>query len=682
LDYQWIAGSPKNALQNPHEVVLAESRARAYFLGADVRKCIGQTIVYDDSVQCTVTGIVKDLDQITDFTFKEFVSFPTFQRSLNDRHSYLHWGSISSASQFLIKLKKGVDPNTVEKQIQEVRKKYAKDEYLQTKNYLQPLSDIHFNRDYDNFDQRLGNKNTLRGLIFVAVFLLLLGCINFINLSTAQSGRRAREIGIRKTMGSSIQQLILQFIGETFILTIMATGISLILMPVIFKIFSGFIPNELNIGTINVLNLAGFILLLMVIVSLLAGIYPAFILSKYNPVLVLKNVSFHQSGKLGRKAMLRKVLSISQFAIAQFFIMATLIVAKQIHYSVNLDMGFDREAIVNFTTPFDYYHQDKKATILLEKLKQIPGIKKISLAGDAPAGSGFNFTTMKFNKDGKEIETSVEIKDADTSYLSLFNMKLLAGRNLRQTDTAEEYLVNETYARFLGFTNPSDIVGKYLDRGSNKKVPIVGLVADFHSGSTQRIIKPMALMCEGRFHSDFHLLLGPKGENTSGWKKTLTEVERQFKEIYPNQDFSYEFFDDAIAKFYNEEQNLSSLLNWCMGLSVFISCLGLLGLVIYTTTQRTREIGVRKVLGATVSQIVSLLSKDFLLLVMIAFVLAAPLTWWAMHNWLNNYAYRTEISWWIFGSTVLLMLITAFATLSIQTIRTAIENPVKSLRTE
>jgi ABC-type antimicrobial peptide transport system permease subunit len=289
---------------------------------------------------------------------------------------------------------------------------------------------------------------------------------------------------------------------------------------------------------------------------------------------------------------------------------------------------------------------------------------------------------MKFNKDGKEIETSVEIKQADTNYLDLFKMKLLAGRNLRQSDSAIEYLVNESYARFLGFKNPSDIVGKYLDRGSKKQVPIVGLVADFHTRSSQSKIKPLVLMCEGKYHSDFHLLLGPKGENTSNWKKTISAVETRFKEVYPNTDFSYEFFDDTIAKFYSEEQNISALLNWCTGLSVLISCLGLLGLVIYTTTLRTREIGVRKVLGASVSQIVSLLSKDFLFLVLLAFALAAPLTWWALHSWLENYAYRTEISWWICGATVFSMLITAFATLSVQTIRTAIENPAKSLRTE
>ncbi len=682
MQYQWLAGSVVTALENPNEVVLAESRAKTYFPNTSPAQMIGQMLTYDDTIQARVVGVVKDLDQITDFTFKEFISLPTYLRTLQDKYGYREWGSITSRSQFLLKLRENINPLKVEKQILDIRKKFGKNEYLETTNNLQPLHDIHFNGNYDNFDQRIANKKTLFGLLFVAIFLLLLGCINFINLTTAQSARRAREIGIRKTMGSSISQLVFQFLGETFILTLLATALSLLMMPIIFKIFESFIPDGLKTGSIKLLSLLVFTFSLTLVVSLLAGLYPAMVLSRYKPVLVLKNLSVGQSGKSGKRAFLRKTLTLSQFAIAQFFIMATLVVGKQIHYSINMDMGFSKEAIISLNIPLDYFRPDKKGEQLVEKLRQVPGIQKISLAGMAPAGNGMSMTTMKFKKDGKDIETSVELKYADSAYINLFKLKLLAGRNLRQSDTVVEYIANEAYARFLGFQHPTDIVGKYVDRGDKKQVPIVGLVGDFHTRSTESMIKPLVLTCEGKFPTNIHILLAAKGANTDSWKQSIAAVEKDYKEIYPDRDFSYEFFDETIAKFYSQEQNTSALLNWCTGLSVFISCLGLLGLVIYTTTLRTREIGVRKVLGATVSQIVTLLSKDFLLLVILAFLVSAPLTWWAMHNWLLNYAYRTQISWWIFAATGLSMLVIAFFTLSIQTVRTAVDNPVKSLRTE
>jgi hypothetical protein len=288
---------------------------------------------------------------------------------------------------------------------------------------------------------------------------------------------------------------------------------------------------------------------------------------------------------------------------------------------------------------------------------------------------------MKFEKDGKETETSVHIMQVDTAYFNLYKMKLVAGRNLEMSDTVREYVINETYARFLGFNNPAGIVGKFIDP-KKSKTPIVGVIADFHTRSTHDVIPPLAFTCQQKGHTGFHIALPQNGKNTDNWKATIAAVNKAFKEIYPEEEFNYTFFDEDIAKFYVKEQNIARLLNWSTGLAVFISCLGLLGLVIYTTTQRVKEIGVRKVLGASVSQIVSLLSKDFLQLVMFAFIIAAPLAWWAMNKWLEDFAFRTTISWWLFVLSGLAMLIIALLTLSIQTFRSATVNPVKSLRTE
>ena len=676
--YRWLVGSVENSLSTPNKVVITESRAKDYFGSTPLTEAIGQVITYNDSIPATITGIVKDPEEVTDFTFKEFLSIATFAQQLKE-HGGEDWGSVSSASQFFIKLQTGVDPIKIDKQLPALRKAHSKNAYLDTDHFLQPITDIHFNQDFDNFNQQLGHKPTLYGLLAVAAFLLLLGCINFINLTTAQATKRAKEIGIRKTMGSSKGKLVFQFLSETFLLTSAATIASIALTPAILKIFSDFVPDGLNINLSRQPGLLVFIPLLLVLVSLCSGLYPAMILSKYQPALVLKNIA-QPNASTSRRAWVRKTLTVSQFVIAQFFIIATIIVGKQITFSLNKDLGFKKEAILNFTVPHNFERPDNKQFVLQQKLKSIPGIQGMSLAGAPPATTGIAIQTMKFKKDGREIETSVQVKHADTNYVGLYHIKLLAGRNLRQSDTAAEYIINEAYAKFLGYKNPQDIVGKQIDHG-NFSLPIVGVVANLHTKSLHQAITPLAFTSQQEYHTTFHIALVP-GNKDNEWKATIGQIGRAWKEVYPEDDFSYDFLDDSIAKFYKKEQDTARLLNWCTGLSVLISCLGLLGLVMYTTAQRTKEIGVRKVLGANVAQIVSLISKDFMQLVMLAFVITIPLAWMAMHNWLQNFAYRTTMSWWVFAVSGVLMFIVALLVLSIQIIRAANLNPVKSLRTE
>jgi putative ABC transport system permease protein len=680
FNYQWLAGSPDNSLTDPNKVVLTESRARIYFPYADITNAIGKTIIYDDTVKATVTGIVKDLDEITDFTFKEFISLSTFSEQLKKENAWGEWGSVSSSSQFFVKLRKDIDTAQINNQLVALRKKHEKNAFLSTEHFLQPLNDIHFNSDFDAFDHRQAHKPTLYGLLAVAAFLLILGCINFINLTTAQASQRAKEIGIRKTMGSSKRQLVFQFLSETVLLTSLATILSALLTPWLLKIFSAYTPEGLHFDLLNQPDVFVFIITLILVVSMLSGFYPAMILSGYKPVLVLKNLAYANTAQ-SRRLWIRKTLTVLQFVIAQFFIIATMVVGKQIRFSLNKDMGFKKDAIVTFRVPYNYQHPDNKQFVLQQKLKSIPGIQKLSLAGAPPAYQGISISTMKFNNKGKEIESTVEVKEADTAYFDLYKMKLVAGRNLQQSDTVKEYVINETYAKLLGSKNPADIVGQLIDRG-DKKIPIVGVLADIHTKSLHTSIQPLAFYSEAKEHSTFHIALPQKGGNTDSWKKTIAAIGSAWKEVYPDEDFNYEFFDESIAKFYKKEQDTARLLNWSTGLAIFISCLGLLGLVIYTTTQRTKEIGVRKVLGASVTQIVSLLSKDFIQLVLIAFVIAAPVAWWAMYKWLEDFAYRTTISWWIFGLSGIAMIIVALMTLSIQTIKSATANPVKSLRTE
>lgn len=681
FSYQWLAGSPQTAFTEPYKVVLTQSRAQLYFPGTNPENTIGRTVIYNDSIKVSVSGIVKDFTENTDFNFGEFISIATvLNTDLKDNMGFGIWTSVNGSSQLFVKLNKGSTTKEIERQLVSLREKYSKDEYMKTTNRLQPISELHFAGKYSMFTERQANKTTLYGLLAVAAFLLLLGCINFINLTTAQAAARAKEIGIRKTMGSSRGQLIFQFLGETFVLTTIATFLSLALTPLLLKMFADFIPADLHFRFFNQPHLLVFIVILIALVSLFSGFYPALVLARFKPVLVLKNVASGGTAK-SRNAWLRKTLTVSQSVIAQFFVIATLLVAKQINYAITKDMGFRKDAIVTVQIPWNAPNNGQRK-LFLNKVLAIPGVEKATIGGSEPASEGYSTTSMKFTEKDRVVESMVEIKYADSMYFNIYNLQLVAGRFAHDGDSVtNEIVINENYSRFLGFNNPADVIGKSIDRGS-RKVTVTGVIKDFHLKSVHSPIVPLVYANSSMSHRTLHVQLKPNVAGTSTWTNALQKIEQSWKEVYPEFDYKYQFVDDSVAAFYTSERNMSKLLKWSTGLAIFISCLGMLGLVIYTTNQRVKEIGVRKVLGASVIQLVSLLSKEFILLVLLAFVIAAPLAWWAISDWLNNYAFRTEISWWIFAMGGLLMVAGALFTLSFQTIRSALSNPIKSLRSE
>ncbi|WP_153795855.1 FtsX-like permease family protein [Foetidibacter luteolus] len=682
VNYTWVAGSAGSSLQKPYQAVLAEEALHKYFPGVTAADAIGRELIFNDTVRTNITGIVKDITANTDFTFTVFIAKATLENTSLKPDSYHAWDNTTSNSQLFIKLSAGTDTAKINRQLAGIYLKYNKpkpEEKARVPYLLQPLSDVHFNNYYGAFDNRLAHKPTLYGLLAVAAFLLLLGCINFINLTTAYATQRAKEIGVRKTMGSSKLQLVVQFLSETFLVTFIATLLSVAITPVLLKVFSDFVPEKLHFSLTQQPVLLLFLLGVTVAVTLLSGIYPALVLSGYKPVLVLKNQVYAGSGK-SRNLWLRKILTVSQFVIAQVFIMATILVGKQISYTLNKDLGFKKDAIVYFQTN---YHDTVKAhkAVLVQKLKAIPGIAMISLSNNPVAANGTWSSTMKYKDGKKEIETNVQMKMGDTNYIKLYGLKLLAGKNLEQTDTITQFLINETYAHILGFQQPGQAIGKYIE-WDDKPIPITGVVANFHQQSLHAPIKPIAIGSWSDPERTFNIALQPQNAEGTAWKTTLAKMEKAFNEVYPEDDLEYSFQDETIAKYYASEQKISGLLKWATGLAVFISCLGLLGLVIYTTTQRVKEIGVRKVLGASIAQLVALMSKEFILLVLLAFVIATPVAWYGTYKWLQNFSYRTELSWWIFLSGGLLMVVTALCTMGYQTIKAAMENPVKSLRSE
>ncbi len=682
IGYHWLAGSEKTSLQQPYQTVLTESAAALYFPNLQPEQIIGRNLDMNDSVMVTVTGVVKDLTANTDFTFTVFVSKLTLETARFRPQNFNNWASANGASQLYVKLAEGASPDKIQKAITALYNRNAirqpGDNY--EVNYsLQPLHDIHFNARYNTYSVPQASTTVLLGLLAVALFLLLLGCINFINISTAQSAQRAKEIGIRKTIGGSKKQLVFQFLTEAFLLTCVATILSIVLTPFILKAFSGFVPEAVKFNMLQQPGILIFLSLLIIIVTLLSGFYPAVILSSYKPIAVLKNQTGTTTTGTG-KASLRKALTISQFVIAQFLIMATILVGKQISYTLNKDLGFKKDAIVYIITSYSDTEKSHKIT-LLNMLRTIPEIKMVSLSFSPPNSGNTSRESMKYRDGKKEIETDVEEKFADTSYIKLYGIKLLAGRNLSQSDTSKEILINETYMHVLGFQDPQNIIGKNIE-WNGKQVPIVGVVGDFNQKSLHEPIKPLLITSEIGNEMLISLLLQPQNADGTTWKTALTKTEKAFKQIYPNDDFYSAFLDEDIAKGYAREQNLANLLTWATVLAIFISSLGLLGLVMYTITQRTKEIGVRKVLGATVSQIIYLISRDFLRLVLIAFIIATPLAWIGIDQWLQNFAFRTTVSWWIFGAAGLFMMAISFITLSFQTIRAAVANPTKSLRSE
>ncbi|SEL53850.1 ABC transporter permease [Parapedobacter koreensis] len=674
LAYDWIGGEPSATVGQPYTVVLTESRAGLYFPTLSPIEVIGKQLTYND-LTVTVSGIVRDLDKPTDFSGKEFISLATIDASpLKDNFMMDVWNDWMAYSQLYIKLEADHTAAAIQTQLNTLYRSHNTASGKDITLTLQPLWDIHFNPHYPSVGGRIAEKSTLYGLLTAAAFLLLLGCINFINLTTAQASQRAKEIGIRKTLGSSKTQLIQQFLGETVLITSIATVFSILLVPLILHLFATHIPPGLGADFMGQPGYLVLLSLLVLTVGFLSGCYPALVLSRYRPTETLKNQVSSRTGQ-SRQATIRQTLTVSQFTVAQFFILATFIVTQQINYSLDADMGFDKEAVIKFDTPRD---QEQKRTALLHTIQSLSGVELASSGFLAPADQGMSFTNVSYHNGKEELKPTTQIRWGDENYLNVYRIELLAGRNVLPGDSTKELLVNEQFTKAIGFQRPEEALGVSLN-WNGRTVPIVGVMKDFHHQSTRALISP--LLFERNSGSTFHVRLKPNRDGQS-WSDALTQIQKAYGQAFPGEEFNYQFVDEMVAQFYEREQATAGLLAWAMSLSILISCLGLLGLAMYTVNARTKEIGIRKVLGATVTSIVRLLSKDVVKLVLIAIVIASPIAWWAMNQWLEDFAYRIEIQWWMFVGAGLAAVVIALLTVGGQAIRAAMANPVDSLRDE
>jgi len=677
--YQWVVGNPRQSLVEPFNVVLSESRARLYFGDVEPFSVIGREIYYQDSMIVTVSGIVKDISERTDLDFTDFISYSTIEKSwLGNRIQLNSWNSINTSSQVFLKIHVGTPIEKIEAQISRLPEIYKEQHKRSDWSYpsrMQPLADLHFNPELGLFDnsRSVMEKSTLQILLVVGGLLLLIASINFINLETAQASRRAKEVGIRKVLGSSRRKLITRFLSESFILCFLAVGLAVVWADVAMKYFSEYMPQGL-VFSITQPIVAIFLISCVAVVTLLAGLYPAFILSSYQPTAALKDI-VNLDRTTTRSSLIRKSLTVFQFSFSQILIVGTITIAFQLNFMLNKDLGFDSKSVVWVNTPWE--EQKDKRLAFQNELEQIPEIQRLSMNDMPPISWGTVSSSLNFDNGKGEVTYKYNEKRGDTSYIGVYDIKLLAGRNLLPIDTARQLLINETFMRNLGFTEPWDVVGKT----SSRNYTIVGVVQDFHTESLHAPILPTVILYDGQ-SKGFAMKIFTPHNKVSDMQPALEKIESAWKKIYLDEKFRYSFLDDNMKRFYETEQRTGKLARAATSIAILISCLGLFGLSSFTVLQRTKEIGIRKVLGASINNIWFLLSKDFVVLILVACIISAPIAYYVAELWLEGFAYRMDVTVWIFIAAALVSLIVAFITMSFRTIRAAQSDPVKSLRYE
>jgi len=675
FDYRWVAGNGMS-LKDPNTAVIAESVAKKFF--GSTENVLGKTIqLYSFRIPLQVVGIFKDLPGNTDIPIRVGASYITLKERVPEA-----FATDGSAWQFrfgqcFLLLKEGQSSDQLRTLLPGFVKKYFTGEKENATEYsvlgLQPLKKMHFDTDIETFRADGLSLKELWSLGLIGLFLLIVACINFINLATAQSVNRAKEIGVRKVLGGNRSQLVKQFMLETSFITLISLFLGCVLAQLCLPLLNELLGKDLSMNLIRQPSTLLFMLLIAVLVTFLAGFYPALVLSGFNPIMIFRNkLISKKSGGLS----LRRALVVFQFVIAQLLVIGTIVVVKQMSYFRNRPMGFDKEGIALINLPSDSSLK-VKYPLLENRVLNIPGVRSASLCMEAPANFFDRNHSFYFDNRVEKEQFNIAWQFADTGYLKTFGIQLLAGRSYFSSDTVRELLINETGVKKLGFRSPNDILGKTIAFDDGQKYPIVGVVKDFNSRSLHLGISPMVLTSSYESYE----WLAVKMDRTQ-MNVTLSQIQKTFTEIYPTYIYDQVFFDERIERFYQNESITSRLFKIFSILAIFISCLGLYGLVSFMAVQKTKEVGVRKVLGASVQSIVYLFSKEFTVLIAIAFLIAAPVGYFLMNKWLSGFYYHTILGWEVFVIAMIISVIIAWITVGYKAIKAAIANPIKSLRTE
>ena len=670
FDFALIEGDSRTALSRPMSVVLSESMAKKYFGATDV---LGRHLLLTGAgFDATVTGVMKDIPANSQIRTGIFVSMSSSRRiNVSDDPDSAYWASAYGFFTYVL-LKPHTDVSALQAKFPAWLDRLAGSQLrrlqLSDSFQLEPLTQVYLHTKREVAER--GSIDNVRIVSLIGIFILVLACINFINLTTARSVQRAREVGVRKVIGALRSQLSLQFIGESVILCLLAFVLTVVLCGLLTPFFNQLAGKTISTGILSQPADIGMLLSLAVLVGLTAGFYPALVLSSFRPVAVLKG----RFATGARGSLLRKVLVVGQFAVSILLLIGTAVVYTQLSFMRNSRLGFEKEQTIILPT-----HSDPRAAIFKQSLADVPSVLGSTYSSSVPGEGLFNVYTELQNRKGEMQKSNIDLYTIDYDFIPQYGLEMAAGRNFLRshpTDSTQAMIINESAARMLGYATPADALGRDFAQWA-RRGKIIGVLKDFHYLSMKHKIQPMVM----RIEPFGYYAMSVKVAGTD-LPATLKTIGVKWAQAMPDQPFEYQFLDEIFDEQYRAETRFGRLFVNFAVLAVLISCLGLLGLASYNTLQRTREIGVRKILGASVAGIVRLLSADFIRLVALAFLIAAPLAGLLMHRWLTGFAYRTTIPWWIFAGAGAAAVGIAFVTISFQSIRAALANPVDALRSE
>jgi len=666
-----LKGSQETALDAPFSMVITEERAQKLFGGDDP---LGKTVLYNSKHPVKITGIMKDIPANTHLKCDFLMSFSTL-KSLG-RIPERPWNVFGDTYTYLF-VKENASVEDLKFKIHGLLEKNTNESFAKVITFdLLKLTDIHMKSKAIVDLAPRGNMTYVYVFSSVAVLVLLIACFNFMNLSTARSLRRMKEVGMRKVLGAKRLQIIKQFLGESLVITLLAVILALVLFELFYPVLNAFLENRLTIGQQNFRYLFGIVPLVVVIAGVMAGSYPAFFLSKYQPIHAITDRFSPVSGRSG----FRRILVIAQFTMAVILIISTAVIFRQLDFMKNSDLGFKKEnvVLVNFRPRNPDF--SRKYPVLINQFQQHPQV--VSVAGAYTVPGRFSKETKTIQKrTGLSVESfPIHAISVGFDYIKSMGMEIVEGRNFSRdflTDERSAMLLNQEAVKKLNLNDPLGLKFIVPGSGGMREMTIIGVVRDFHVYSLKKKIEPLMLYINPDYFYNIAMRIRP--EDT---QNTLASLEKTWKSIFPNTSFDYDFLENSYNRLYISEEKVGQLLTLFSSLAIFVACLGLFGLASYMAEQRYKEIGIRKVLGADVSRIVFLLSKDFTKSVLIANLVAWPVAYYILYKWLQNYAYRIDIGFWIFLAAGLVVLSIALITVSYQAIKAALANPVDTLRYE
>ncbi len=672
FDYEWIAGNPETALENPNSVVITESAASRYFSNTSFDEILGKELIYynTDSIPTTVTGIVEDIGGQSNFIFENFISYATLANDeIKSWYGIDSWSNVNSSSQLFIKKSPEVSEESVIADMMALSDRNMDEEDGTGRSHdMHPLSEMHFERTYNNQGV---SRSFLNGMVVIGVIILVLACLNFINLETAQSINRSKEVGIRKTLGSNRFQLVLQFLSETLLIVILATLLGLGLVQILGVAFSDYLPGGFILNMFTVENVL-FLIVFALVLTLVTGIYPSLILGGYQAQRALKG-EIRQSNKFSLGVFLRKNLTVLQFASSIAFIILVSAISFQMSFLSNRPLGFEKDAVVHLTIPL--FADTDKVLQLADRISQESYVKGVSGSNDMVSSSSLWTSDITVQTDSSELELYVQVKNADSAFARVNGLRIVAGKAPNNSEI--EVLVNETLVREMGFEDPREAIGQDLTFNEIPRV-VAGVINDYHSRTLREEIRPMIIYYDPEYLQKLNIKL----TDNQNLANATTQLEGIFKEYFPMETARLGFLDEEVERFYRQDVQIRNILGWACGLAILISCMGLFGLSSFTIAQRTKEISIRKVLGASMQQILFLISKEYMILVGISFVLAVFPAYYFLSEWLMGFENKIDMPYILYALSGLGVLILCLLIVGLHSFFASRANPASVLKNE